>query len=65
MLRLRWTQGEGGDKSDMVWIGDWKLMQPGRGEMDRAFGVEGSPKGLNGKSWKLEGDSDYERKERK
>lgn len=45
------TWGE--NKSDMVWIGDWKLTQPGRGEMDRAFGVEGSPKRLNGEGLML------------
>lgn len=39
------TWGE--NKSDMVWIGGWKLTQPGRGEMDRAYRVEGSPKGLD------------------
>lgn len=45
------TWGE--NKSNMVWIGDWKLTQSGRGEMDRAFGVEGSPKRLNGEGLML------------
>lgn len=45
------TWGE--NKSDMVWIGHWKLTQPGRGEMDRAFGVEGIPKRLNGEGLML------------
>lgn len=34
-------RGGGGHKSDMVWMGEWKLTQPGRGEMDRASRVEG------------------------